>query len=65
MLSKFVTSFALKQQVARGFRYAQPQMVFVSQRGFLDRLGLEGQVTELTVDGRGGEVSLWQEKAKQ
>lgn len=38
-------------------------MVSVPQRMFLDRLGLEN-ASEVAVAGKGGEVSLWQEKAK-
>ncbi len=57
MLSKFVASFALRQRA--------PMMVSVAQRGFLDRLGLEGQQsTEVALDGKTGEVSLWQDRAK-
>lgn len=41
-----------------------PQMFYMGQRGFLDRIGLENQATDLAVDARGGEVSLWQERAK-
>lgn len=41
------------------------QMVFLSQRGFTDRLGLDSQASEIALDGKSGEVSLWQEKAKQ
>ena len=52
MLSKFVASMAMRRMAPRA-------MVTMPQRMFLDRLGLEGQVTELTADGKGGEVSLW------
>jgi acyl carrier protein len=57
MLSKFVASMAMR-------RVAPRAMVTMPQRFFLDRLGLEGQTTEVAVDGKGGEVSLWQERAK-
>ena len=56
MLGKFVSSFALRQRA--------PMMVAVAQRGFLDRLGLEGQGNEVALEGKAGEVSLWQDKAK-
>ena len=62
MLSKFVASMALRQH---SLRTASRMMVAVPQRTFLDRLGLEGQQsTELAVDSKLNEVSLWQEKAK-
>ncbi len=70
MLSKFVTSMALKQNAARGLRMTplilNRAMVSVPQRMFLDRLGLENS-TELVVDPKNpnqGTVSLWQDKAK-
>ena len=63
MLSKFVTSMAMRQQSVR--LAARTLMVTVPQRGFLDRLGLDQQTsTELALDGKAAEVSLWQEKAK-
>lgn len=69
MLSKFVTSLAVKQSAARSLRMTplmmNRQMVFVSQRGFLDRLGLESHSSEVALDAKNAEVSLWQEKAKQ
>jgi acyl carrier protein len=40
-------------------------MVSMPQRTFLDRLGLESQqTTEVALDNKAGEVSLWQERAK-
>ena len=67
MLSKFVTSMALRQTAARGLRMTplifNRAMVSVPQRMFLDRLGLEN-ASEVAVAGKGGEVSLWQDKAK-
>ena len=63
MLSKFVTSMALRQRAPMMLRAAQ--MVNLPQRQFFDRLGLESQqTTDVALDGRAGEVSLWQEKAK-
>lgn len=65
MLSKFVASMAMRRMapvaVNRGL------MVSVAQRGFLDRLGLEGQqhTSDIALEGKTGEVSLWQDKAKQ
>lgn len=56
MLSKFV---------ARGLRMTpilanRAMMVNVPQRCFVDRLGFDAvQSHELTVDTKGGEVSLW------
>lgn len=59
MLSKFVTSMHMRSLAAR------PQFYAVAQRGFIEALGLESQSsTEVAVDGRGGEVSLWQDKAR-
>ena len=63
MLSKLVASVAFKQHASR-VMYRAPMMVSQPQRGFLDRLGLEGQSTEVALDGKAGEVSLWQDKAK-
>ena len=67
MLSKFVTSMALRQTAARGLRMTplifNRAMVSVPQRMFLDRLGLENS-SEVAVSGKGGEVALWQERAK-
>ena len=57
MLSKFVASMAMRQIAPRA-------MVTMPQRYFLDRLGLEGQTSEVALDGKTGEVSLWQEKSK-
>ena len=62
MLSKIVTSMALRQQSVR--IAARTLMVAVPQRGFFDRLGLDQHSTELALDGKLAEVSLWQEKAK-
>ena len=58
MLSKLVASVAFKQHATR-VMYRAPMMVSQPQRGFLDRLGLEGQSTEVALDGKAGEVSLW------
>jgi acyl carrier protein len=67
MLSKFVTSMALRQSAARGLRMTpfiyNRAMVSVPQRMFLDRLGLENS-SEVAVAGKGGEVALWQERSK-
>lgn len=70
MLSKYVTSLALRQNAARSLRMTplifNRAMVSVPQRCFLDRLGLENS-TELVVDAKNanqGTVSLWQDKAK-
>jgi len=67
MFSKFVTSLALRQNAARGLRMTpviyNRAMVSVPQRMFLDRVGLEDN-SEVAVSGKGGEVALWQEKAK-
>jgi acyl carrier protein len=70
MLSKFVTSMALKQNAARSLRMTplifNRAMVSVPQRMFLDRLGLENS-TELVVDPKNpnqGTVALWQDRAK-
>ncbi len=69
MLSKFVTSLALRQQAARGLRLTpiiyNRAIVSTPQRMFLDRLGLENQ-SEVTAVGttKGGDVALWQDKAK-
>ena len=57
MLSKFVASMAYR-------RVAPRAMVVMPQRFFLDRLGLEGQSTEVALDGKTGEVSLWQDRVK-
>lgn len=66
MLSKFVTSLALKKSAARlAPQMMNRQMVFVSQRGFLDRLGLESHATDIAVDTKGAQVSLWEEKANK
>lgn len=67
MLSKFVTSLAMRQTAARGLRMTplifNRAMVSVPQRMFLDRLGLEN-TSDVAVAGKGGEVALWQERAK-
>ena len=67
MLSKFVTSLAMRQTAARGLRMTplifNRAMVSVPQRMFLDRLGLEN-TSEVAVAGKGGDVALWQERAK-
>ncbi len=63
MFSKFVTSMVVRQsRMAPVLR--QVQIVSVQQRGFLDRLGLEAHSSEVAVDAKGSEVSLWQDKAK-
>lgn len=62
MLSKFVSSMAVRQAGARRLAplIVNKQLMFVSQRGFLDRLGLESHTgSEVAVDTKGGEVSLW------
>jgi len=73
MFSKFVCSFAVRQSSQKGIRMAprafnKPnQMVAVSQRGFLDRLGLESTNKDLvagTASQEGGEVSLWKDQVK-
>ena len=64
MLSKIAMMGRL--QAGRGFRMApvmRPLMLSTPQRGFLDRLGLESQSTEVATSGKAAEVSLWQEKA--
>jgi len=66
MLSKYVTSLALRQNAARSLRMTplifNRAMVSVPQRHFLDRLGLQNS-TELVIDPKGGanqgQVSLW------
>ena len=63
MLSKFVASMALRQSVIRsGVRPAA--FMCVPHRHFLDRLGLESQSHEVALEGKAGEVALWQDKAK-
>ena len=69
MFSKIVSSLALRQTAARGLRmtpviYNRAMMINVPQRMFLDRLGLDNTSSEVAVAGKGGEVSLWQERAK-
>ena len=64
MLSKFVSSLALRQQAARSLRMtSRVMMIQVPQRTFLDRLGLENS-TEVAVDGKASDITLWQDKAK-
>ena len=67
MLSKFVSSLALRQTAALSLRMTpliyNRAMVSVPQRMFLNSLGLDN-TSEVAVTGKGGEVSLWQEKAK-
>jgi hypothetical protein len=66
MLSKYVTSLALRQNAARSLRMTpyifNRAMVSIPQRHFLDRLGLQNS-TELVIDPKGGanqgQVSLW------
>ena len=71
MLSKLATSFVLRSSAPRSVRMTAmmmqrpSHMAYISQRGFFDRLGLENQPSEVAVGGKTGEVSLWQEKAKQ
>ena len=60
MLSKLISSVAVRQTVARTSMLNRAMMVTVPQRGFLDRLGLEGHAgSEVALDGKAGEVSLW------
>ena len=66
MLSKFVASMTMRQQLITPKFVNRASMVSVPQRTFLDRLGLEGQggSSDIALDNKVGEVSLWQDKAK-
>ena len=63
MLSKFVASMSLRRAAPIMYTRA-PMMMSVPQRTFIDRIGLESS-SEVALEGKVGEVALWQEKAKQ
>lgn len=60
MLSKFVTSIAMRHQASRGIRMITPMFVSIPQRGFLDRLGLESQQSsDIAIDSKVADITLW------
>jgi hypothetical protein len=69
MFSKLICNLAVKNGAPKGLRFAPalynktPQMVAVSQRGYVERLGLDpNALVELSPeDLKKGEVSLWQD----
>lgn len=58
MLSKFVTSIAMRRMIT-------PMFVSIPQRGFVEKLGLESQQSsDVAINSKVAEITLWQDIAK-